>query len=277
MLVLLVLALTTFFYRDKNCHLDGDRRRWLVATFLCLLFLHPQFAKIGWLYRYEAYLVAVGLVITLPTLSQLLRTLLASLMPVTLQRMPLVIPVLGLLVLGFPLAERGFLACKFTKMAMHDRYLEHIQPARFLHEYYPTSTVVVNDIGAVAYFTDCRLLDMYGLGNMEPVRYRRNKSGYTKEQVSEWTTAEDAEIAVLQVQWREVSSRIPNSWVKVAEWEMPRNVIFGDTRIGFFAVKADMADALASHILAFRSKLPKDLQVNMMIDSSNKPDAGDGI
>jgi hypothetical protein len=267
-----VFALVTCLCEGTRTHLDNRQARWRVVLFLCVLFLHLQFAAVGWLFRYEAYLVAMGLAVTLPTLAQLFPTVLQHFRPFTLRR--LASPVIGLIVLGYPFADRAIRACVLTQKAMNDRYFEHIQPARFLVEYYPTSTVVVNDIGAVAYYTACHLLDMYGLGNMEPVRYRMAKSGYTKEQVKDWTSTQDAEIAILQVQWDEVSSRIPDSWVKVAEWEIPRNVIFKDTRIGFFAVKPETADALASHVFAFRSKLPESINVTMMIDPRWTPKPG---
>ena len=277
MLVLLVFALVTCGFRDKDDPLDNNSKTWWgAATFIFIMFLHLQFANVGWLFRYEAYLVAVGLAFTLPTLCQLGNTLLPRLTPLRLNRVPVLISALGLIALCFPLAERGMRAFVDTRTSMHDRYLEHIQPARFVREYYPASTVVVNDIGAVAYFADCRLLDLYGLGNMEPMRFRMSKSGYTKQDFDEWTTRENADIGILQVEWDEVWSRIPDSWVEVAEWKIPSNVVFGDRRIGFFAIQPDTADALASHILAFRSELPVEIEVQMMLGSPNKPDAGAG-
>jgi len=155
-------------------------------------------------------------------------------------------------------------------MAMHDRYYEHIQPALFLREHYPASTVVVDDIGAVAYYTDCRLLDMYGLGDMEPVRYRMSESGYTRDNVENWANKENAEIAILQTGWQEIGPRIPNSWRQVADWIIPRNVIFGDTQIALYAVKPAVADDLTSRILAFRPRLPDGMQVEVLADTTTQ-------
>ena len=194
-----------------------------------------------------------------------------------MRRLPFIVPAICLLALGLPLARRAIYTCAHTQMAMHDRYLEHIQPARFLREYYPLSTVVVNDIGAVAYFTDCRLLDMFGLGNMEPVNFRLSKAGYRKKDVMEWADNEGAEIAILKIEWDQIFPRIPDSWVKVSEWETPRNIVFGDKLIGFFAIKAGTADALARNISTFAVDLPKEVKVKMRGIDLPISDAGDGL
>lgn len=264
MLIILVMTVITCFRIYKTSrHVFTSRAWWRAVLFMCILFLHLQTSRIGWLYRYEAYLVATGLTVTLPALAAMVPSLLPGFLPARLHRFPLAVPVFGLLVLTAPLCQRGQKAFMETKMAMYDRYFEHIQPARFLNDCYPGATVIVNDIGAAAYYTDCRLLDMYGLGNMEPVRFRWGETGYTKKKLDEWANKEGAEIAILQVEWTLVSSKIPDSWVKVAEWKTPRNVIFNDTRIGFYAVRRDAADSLANRILAYRSKLPEQMAVQM--------------
>jgi hypothetical protein len=239
------------------------------VIFICIFFAHLQTASIGWLYRYEAYLVSLGLSITLSSYWQLLSSSLPNRKASGLHRVPLLVPLIGLTVLCFPFVNRGAKALAYTTMAMYDRYLEHVQPARFLSRYYPKAKVVINDIGIAAYFTDCRFLDIYGLGNMEPVRYRASKSGYNKKEVAEWVASEKAEIALLQIDWSEVSGRIPDSWVKVAEWRIPRNVVFGDLDIGWYAINKGSANTLASELRAFKSQIPQDIKVKMMI---NPPD-----
>jgi len=275
-LVLLLL----FFLGILTCHLlwitapdKASLGWWRGAMFLGVLFAHLQFAQTGWLYRYEAYLVGLGLIAIVPSF---VRITLNS-VPTKFRTLSGAVSILGMAILASPFAARSYTTLANTQKAMHDRYLEHIQPSRFLKEYFPDATVVVNDIGAVAYFTDCHLLDMYGLGNIEPMRFRKSESGYTKAQVDEWTRSEDAVIALLQVQWDAIHPRIPDSWIKVAEWEVPRNVVFGDLRIGWFAIKQELASVLAADLLVFKDQMPPDIKVTMMMESPNKPDARDGL
>ena len=261
MLLLVVMAVATCLYLGKASRAPAEDARWWQATiFLCVVLMHLPTAKVGWLYRYEAYLVVVGLAVTLPTALRLF----PPLRPVRIDRAPWLVPAIALAgMIATPLIARGVKATAKTQMAMYDRYLEHVQPARFLRRYYPGATVMANDVGVLANDTECRLLDMYGLASREPVRFRHSKTGYTKEQVATWAASEGAGLAVLQVGWDEVSSRIPDSWIEVAEWKLPRNVVFGDKRVGFFATTAESAAALASNLRAFHAELPAEIQVTM--------------
>jgi hypothetical protein len=276
LILLFILALMTCLYSERKSTSDGMNKTWWMSViFLCIMFAHLQTASLGWLYRYESYLVSVGLTITLSTYWQLISSSSPERKPSGLLRVPFLVPLVGLTVLSFPFVNRGAKALAYTTMAMNDRYLEHIQPARFLSKYYPKAKVVINDIGIAAYFTDCRLFDIYGLGNMEPVRYRASTTGYKKKEVAEWIASENAEIALLQIHWSEVSDRIPDSWVKVAEWRIPRNVVFNDLDIGWYAINNEAVNTLASDLRAFRSSLPKDITVKMMINPPDKNSAQD--
>lgn len=242
-----------------------DRRRWFVILFLGVLVLHLLFAQLGWLYRYEAYLIALGLAAAgggIPFLGAFLG---GRWSPRAFLHWPAWAAGIALYLLLPPLAQRASETMKKTPMAMHDRYLEHLQPARFVQAYYPRAAVVANDIGALAYFTDCRVLDLYGLGDMEPLRLRFGPSGYGRPEVLAWTRRENAEIAILQTQWREVYSRIPREWVLVALWRIPRNVVFGDTRIGLFATRPESAPVLARNIADFALQLPQGMRIEWQV------------
>lgn len=261
--IVLALVLIGFFYRIGQKSVDNSKLLWLASLFVGLLLLHLQFAKTGWLFRYEAYLVALGLLVALPVLSGLQQAITYT--PTSLpSRLPVFLLSIGLMALAYPLLQRAITASANTAMAMHDRYLEHIQPTRFVNEYYPQATIMVNDIGAIAYFTDNRILDMYGLGNMEPILFRHSPSGYNKKDVQAWATREQTEIAIFQIEWTEIAPRIPDQWIKVAEWRIPRNVVFGDKRIGFFAVDAVAAATLAQRLQAFAGQMPSDIKVTML-------------
>ena len=253
---------------------EPGRAWWEVVIFLGLMLLHLQTARVGWLFRYDAYLVGLGLLVSLPTLLRML-ALTRDAIPARTRRLRLGIPLLGLLPLAVPFAQRAVRAVDYTRQASYDRYLEHILPARFLAEYRPDATIAVNDIGAIAYYTRCRVLDVYGLGSMEPLRFRRSDSGYTRDQVREWARQSGATLAVLQIQWAEIARRIPEGWVEVAVWELPRNVVFGDTRIGWFALKPELAPSLARDLTAFQAELPADIQVTRLIAPASPQGAAD--
>ncbi len=54
-------------------------------------------------------------------------------------------------------------------------YEQQVQSAKFLHQFYNTSKVVANDIGAISYYTNIHLLDIAGLGSVETIYFNENK------------------------------------------------------------------------------------------------------
>jgi hypothetical protein len=131
-------------------------------------------------------------------------------------------------------------------------YASHVKAAQFLQQYYPASTIVVNDLGTVTYFTEARILEVFGLGDIEPVRIRRSQHGeYTASNIAGWVGLYDPSIAILQIGWGWVVPRIPTQWIRVAEVQMP---IEGDY-IGFFAVDPSEAHALRDKVERFYGPL----------------------
>ncbi len=233
-----------------------NRNQIIVFVFLSVTFLHLQFSDVGWFFRYEAYLVALGVIAVALSLLDVFEDW--KQMITSPERVAVLLAVIALFAF-FPvrmLTVRAFDAFRESTKAQNDRYFEHIIPAKFLSTYYSRQTIIVNDLGAVAFFTNARILDMYGIGNVEPLRFRQKKNGYVSSDVSQWATRDHAKIAVLQVQWPEVAPRIPLDWIPVGEWEIPRNVVFGDRRIGFFALDTVEAVSLAQHLREYSVLVP---------------------
>ena len=94
---------------------------------------------------------------------------------------------------------------------------EHQTLARFATTYFRGQTIVVNDIGVMAYRFEGRPIDMFGLCDIEPVLARRKPGGYTKDGVRDWAAAAHAQIAIVQRTWGWVPPHIPAEWRPVAE------------------------------------------------------------
>jgi hypothetical protein len=267
---LIVAALLGFIARYDRRRLIWEEGQVAVLLFLGTTFFHLQFAMLGWFYRYESYVIALGLFACALSVVHHLTARTPSgegeevaqqeaAHHVDWQRLP---RTLAILVLAFfpamILAKRGAIALIETPQAMHDRYLEHVQIARFVARYYNEGPVVVNDAGAVTFYSDARILDMYGLADTEPIRFRRQGDGYTKEDLAAWTAEEGARIAILQVAWKEVHEKLPESWTEVGRWTLPRNVAFPeDTVTAFYAIEKGEAERLAASLREFGTDLPK--------------------
>lgn len=99
-------------------------------------------------------------------------------------------------------------------------YYNQYKLAQFLKKYYHSETIVANDIGAITYFTNIEVLDMYGLGSTGVAKYKyKNPDGnnfsYFMEELSH---RKNARIAVIYPEW--FGKQIPKNWVLVGKWKM---------------------------------------------------------
>jgi hypothetical protein len=140
--------------------------RWV--PFAIAMLLHACLVKLQWFYRYEAALIAVGVValawIVAPkatgdeVLAPMLRTAAGS-------------ALVALLLL--PLATRSLSALAVTPGAMRNVYEQQYQMARFFSVAYAGDTVALNDIGAVAWLSSSGIVDIYGLATQEVADLKR--------------------------------------------------------------------------------------------------------
>jgi hypothetical protein len=225
---------------------SGERA--LALTALLSTLLHAQLAAVGWLFRYEAAAVALSLFAAAPvarllaesSLSRSRRALLASL-------------------LLLPLLIRAGRAAVDLPRASGDRWRQHVTVARFLDRFAGREKVVLNDVGAAAWLSRVRILDLVGLVSDEPRRFRGEPDGYGADDVERWIAREGAEIAILETGWDYVAERIPASWIPVERWRLPRNVVFGDLDIGFLATNEGAARRLALDLDLFAPSVPADI------------------
>src|SRR5262249_29214098 len=103
---------------------------------------------------------------------------------------------------------------------MQGTYLEEYQTAQLILSYYPDAAVIVNDLGAVTYYTQARILALVGLGDLQPLVIMRH-AAYTSREVTAWTAPYRPKIAVVSLGWGVAVPLIPSEWVRVAVVEMP--------------------------------------------------------
>ncbi len=210
-----------------------------LALFVAASLLHMDFARTGEFYRYEAYLVAFGVLAT--GLACLDRTIRGR--PV----------VAGLLALA--LVPRAATALRDTPIAAGNIHEQQVQTANFLREHYRGAAVAVNDIGLVAFLGDVRVVDLWGLANAEVARARRLGT-YGPDTIRSVAEANGADVAVVFERWFERFGGLPRTWVRVGKWTISDNVVCGSPVVSFFATGPEAAERLASRLRAHRGRLP---------------------
>ena len=207
----------------------------LLLVGMILLHGHFVFSPLYWAYRYDAYLVGFGLFVAAVVLADVRA-------PAWLPRgVPAAVLVTALVPLLANVREG--LVPDAEIEGMRNTYLEEYQTAEFIRLYYPDDAVIVNDLGAVTYYTHARILDLVGLGDIEPVRIMRH-STYTDRDVAAWTAPYRPKIAIIQLGWGVVGPLIPSEWVRVGVVEVPPH----RHRVGFFAVAPDQAWTLRARV-----------------------------
>jgi hypothetical protein len=224
----------------------------LLLSGMILLHGHFVFSPLYWAYRYDAYLVGFGLFVAAVVLGNLIQ-------PAALPRGAAAAVLVAVMV---PIVAdvRAGLTASAEIEGVHGTFLEQYQTAQFIRLYGPDDTVIVNDLGAVTYYTGARILDVVGLGDLEPVAIMR-RAAYESRDVIAWTAPHRPKLAILSLGWSYVAPLIPPEWPKVAEVEVPPH----RHRVGYFAVDASAAwtlrAAVAQHFgglapaLGYRVKL----------------------
>jgi len=256
-MLMLVVGSLFLFLKDY----DRERGLWvrsqlLLAIMVGTSLLHIQFARCGWFFRYEAYLVCLGIVAISISGFRRWRECRCRAWAELISFRGLAALILFFVVMS-PFVVRAVVSLTKTPKAMHDRYLEHVLPALFFKEYYGDRVVVVNDIGAIGFYSDVRILDLFGLADCK--RLRSPGGVLTADIVRDWAREEGAQIAYLQIQCSLIYPLVPAEWTKVGQWSIPRNVVFGDTRFGWYCVSPDHLPALTANLREYSKDLPKDI------------------
>ncbi len=160
----------------------------LSFIFLFTFILHLTFGKfeLGWLYRYEAYLIVFSY------LNILLYLHLVHNFSFSLNIIGIVIIIILTIIFPSRIIKSPINAILDTKKI----YNQQIQIARFLWENFNNTRVAVNDIGTIAYFTNVSILDLAGLGTYEVVILKK-KGKFDQENVEELLKKYNVEIIVV--------------------------------------------------------------------------------
>jgi len=246
--LLLLLAVLIYYDRRRNGTKLWEHKQLLILIFIATGMQHLFFAAIGWFYRYEAYLVALGvLVVALPLLQDW--SLMFHQSKSGSKQIVFVI-ILCATAAFYPLLIRSLYSLKNSPRAVSDIFHQHYQMGIFLRDHYPGASVAANDVGAINYFADIRCLDLWGLGSIEITR-NKLAGTYSTETLAEIARMKDVKIALVYAEWFKEIGGLPSNWQKVGEWRIPACTVCGDDTVSFFAVDPEEADQLRKNLQEF--------------------------
>jgi len=254
MFVLLLGALAVVLWQPAAPGERTRRRSAFAWIFALTALLHLQFADLGWLYRYEAYLVALACAlaaIALPDVLAAIRERWPTRPPASVWAAGL----LAALLLATPPVLRARHALLETVQATHNIYEQQYQAGRFLARFYPGAGVALNDVGATSYLGDFHLTDLAGLATLEVARARLGRE-FDTAAIRRITRARGVTIAIVFDFWFRAAGGMPREWIRVGRWIIGGNVASGGDTVSFYGVDGAAAATLERNLRAYSSELP---------------------
>lgn len=255
--MLLIIPVLIILLRPGNDNVNTiGKVKQLACIPLINTFLHMALAAVGWLFRYEAYLLALDITVVAILLYYYYRQLTHS-----RRHYSLLEKAIGAFLLLFafaPLPLRAAGAFYNLPAAARNIYEQQYQMGRFLQTSYQHTAVAANDVGAVSYLSDNRILDLWGLGN-NVVAAGKLHGQYSPQFLQQFTSNEHVKIAVVYDTW--FDSTLLQQWKKVASWKIANNVICGGDEVFFYAVDPAEATSLYNKLTAYKPLLPSGVTV----------------
>jgi hypothetical protein len=255
------LALGILIYR-----LDKKENAWngpnlIITIFIIATLMHMFLARTGWFYRYEAYLLSLGIIAIAVGIAEYLPSSMPKFNRKQISKQLAII--LLIFLLFFPLADRGYYSLKDTPKASHNIYDQQYQMGLFVKEYYSGSAVSLNDVGAVNYYADIKSVDLLGLSGLNVAKYIINGS-YSIEDIDTLTKQNNVKVVIIYEDLFKyyLTGGVPSHWVKVGEWKISNKITpFMDT-VSFYVTDPSEEENLIKNLREFSKKLPDDVKQN---------------
>ena len=254
LLMLILGSLAAFSFAVKKYRHVWHPAAIMPAIFVVVAFLHMQYCRTGHFYRYEAYLITLGLV----TLGAALPAAALKAVRAELKRASLAYYAAVALLLAFaawPLYTRAYNALRETPRATVNIYEQQYQMGLFLKEFYTGEVVAANDIGAINYLADIKCLDPVGLGSIEVLKAKALRR-YDTRGIAALAEAHGAAIAIVYKQWYTSEGGLPPEWPYIGSWRITGNVVCAYPAVQFYAISPDQQFKLLHNLVDFSERLP---------------------
>ena len=241
-ILLLINIYILFKTKDKQLFI-------LSLIFIGTTLIHASFAQFGWFYRYEAYLVILGVmnIFIFLYINQNIKSWRLFL-------------IYFLLIFFFIL---HLLSPVFTIYATKNIYEQQFQMANFLRKYKNHANIAANDIGAITYFTNVKLLDLVGLGSYEVLKLKKS-GNFNNDSVLKLLLNNNIELILVYDHWFPQISFENSYFKKIGEWKINYNLVTGGSTVSFYS-RNDVIDLNKQILKEYSEKeLPKTVQYKII-------------
>ncbi len=235
---------------------EWNNKQVMFFVFLISYVLHMIFAQTGWFFRYEAYLVSLGIVILWLNIYDYLPGLIngASCPKWFIKLKPFIYVVIVL-----SLCARS--ASSFlVPQSSNNIYNQQYQMAMFVKSLPAEVTIAANDIGTINYYSDNKIVDLWGLADIDIAKLKLDKA-YTTEKISMLTKEKKVKLAMVYRPWFEQYGGLPEHWQKIGEWKMTRlNIVCGNETVSFYSLDSSCTDSYRKKLDEYSKLLPESVR-----------------
>mgnify|MGYP003870069845 CR=1 FL=1 len=248
-----------YFYFNQNVNQVKDT----ITIFIITTFLHLQFAKTGWFYRYEAYLVGVFIIFLLPLFIKLVLEYSknSELIIIPKGRLYLII---FLFLIIIPFIHRGIESHNRLRFAPINIYEQQYQISKFLDSYFPDQPVGMNDIGLSSLKSKAKVIDIYGLADNHIARAKYS-GFYSPEYFYDYLNKKNCTILIIFESWFENEIKYYNELIRVATLKIQNNEVCGMDEVSFYAINLTSAEKLKTSLEKYKEILPKTVNLRILI------------
>jgi len=250
MLILLPLACSFYFSSLQK----KENYRYILYFLLASTILHLVFANANLYYRYEAYLVACGLVVPVALMAKYG-------IPLFMKNTAIrCIATWTIFFLIYPFFSRSWAASQEVENGFLHEYECNYQAASFLHRYYDDATVVMDELGLASFLSRGRKLDLVtGIAYIEITRIR--VEGSTPVGYLNYLANKEKPVIALIAE-NKYHPLLRQGWIKVAAWYTDIKLPFGESELDFYAVDPAAVSPLRANLKTFQSSMPVGIRVN---------------
>jgi hypothetical protein len=257
----MAVSLLLLLYRFTKGKGKDDPLHLLMGIFVLTSTLHFVLASAGWLYRYEAYLVAMGLVAVAGPLFEFARRFPRSL------RMPAGewagVAALALTILTANLLwTGGWESLQATAHATNDIYKCNYQMGIFIKRYYQGSSVAVNDLGAANFIADIQCTDFHGLADLDVARAILRKR-FDPQFMDDLARSRKSFVAIADYNWLGMYGGTPRQWALVGQWKFNNRdwlPFLPYPALSFYALTEQAKQQLMENLRDFSPRLPSGVE-----------------
>ncbi|MAR90495.1 MAG: hypothetical protein CML06_06400 [Pseudomonadales bacterium] len=224
---------------------DPVRRQLALVTLLAVA-LHYAVGRFNWYNRYEIYIWAFMLVVSIYLFAPGVQRIIRS-QPRGLAATLVLVVALGLY------ASAGYVyGLYILPLASNNIYEQQYQMHKFATDFH-AGPVAVNDLGYVAYKNDHYVLDLWGLGSKQA--FERRTGGEDPGWMQAITREHGVDLVMIYEGWFE---EVPATWIKLGELALgKRDITAARTRVAFLATRPQAVPSLHKQLQQFARSLPQ--------------------